>query len=465
MDGFQRELLARMPLGSAALDLFAYVLDERFLNGVFEANRGLCYERELSFATLVYLIRNALLCHGGSAQASFERADEQEQLPVAAGNAYGKLSRVPPAVSMALLADGADRLRGLLPEGPVCQLPGSLAGFSVVAIDGKKLKNAAKRLKPLRGKPGKLLGAKLLVALDVGGGLAVAMNVELDGERNDVPLVPGLLPQVRAKLDGGPILWVADSQFCDLNLPVLFEQEGGHFLLRYTKKLSFHPDPARPAREGNDASGRRFVEEWGWVGSEKDKRRRYVRRITLYRPGEEEVAVITDLLDETLYPAQDLLEVYLMRWGIERVFQQVTEVFELQRLIGSSPQAGAFQAALCLLLYDMIQVCKAYAAQAAERKVEEVSGEKLFEDMRHELIAWAKVGDPAFTAALPPPNSVQLRSTLARRIGRAWTKRWVKKVNKNPRPPTQRAKQSGAHTSVWRVLQAHRVGGQKAVRS
>jgi len=464
MDGFQRELLASMPLGSAALDLFAYVLDERFLNGVFEANRGLCYERELSFAKLVYLIRDALLCHGGSAQASFERADEQDELPVAATNAYGKLSRTPPAVSMALLADGAHRLAGLLPEGLACPLPASLAGFSVVAIDGKKLKNAAKRLKPLRGQPGKLLGAKLLVALDVGSGLAVAMNVDLDGERNDVPLVPGLLPQVRSKLNG-LILWVADSQFCDLNLPVLFTAESGHFLLRYTKKLSFHPDPARPAKEGTDARGRRFVEQWGWVGSNKDKRRRYVRRITLYRPGEEEVAVITDLLDETLYPAVDLLEVYLMRWGIERVFKQVTEVFQLQRLIGSSPQAGAFQAALCLLLYDMIQVCKAYAAQAAEREVEEVSGEKLFEDMRHELIAWAKVGDPAFAAVLPPPTPVQLRSTLARRIGGAWTKRWVKKINKNPRPPTRRAKQSGAHTSVWRVLQAHRVDGQKVVRS
>jgi hypothetical protein len=465
MDDFQRELLARMPLGSAALDLFSYVLDERFLDRLFDEHRGLCYERELSFAKLVYLIRDALLCHGGSAQASFEQADEHGELPVAVANAYGKLSRMPPAVSTALLAGGARRLRGLLPDEPGCPLPASVAGFAVVAVDGKKLKNAPKRLKALRGQPGKLLGAKLLVGLDLSTGLAVAMNVELDGERNDVPLVPGLLPRVRAELGGAVILWVADAQFCDLNLPALFTDEGGHFLLRFSKKLSFHPDPRRPAREGVDPRGRRFVQEWGWVGSEKDKRRRYVRRITLYRPGEDEVAVITDLTDEMLYPAADLLEVYLMRWGIERVFQQVTEVFELKSLIGSSPKGGAFQAALCLLLYDMVQVCKAYAAQAAGRKVEEVSGEKLFEDMRHELIAWAKVGDPAFVAARPRPTAGRLRSTLAERIGGAWTRRWVKKVNKKPRPPSRKAKQSGAHTSVWRVLQAHRAGRQEPVRS
>ena len=53
------------------------------------------------------------------------------------------------------------------------------------------------------------------------------------------------------------------------------------------------------------------------MGSAKDRRRRYVRRITLPRPGEEEVAVVTDLLDAEEYPAEELLEVYLTRWRIE----------------------------------------------------------------------------------------------------------------------------------------------------
>ena len=47
--------------------------------------------------------------------------------------------------------------------------------------------------------------------------------------------------------------------------------------------------PARPAREGREAQGRRYVEEWGHLGSPRSKRRLYVRRITLERPGEEDV--------------------------------------------------------------------------------------------------------------------------------------------------------------------------------
>jgi hypothetical protein len=33
----------------------------------------------------------------------------------------------------------------------------------------------------------------------------------------------------------------------------------------------------------------------------------------------------------------------LQRWGIEQVFQKVTEVFHLQGLIGGTPKATIFQ--------------------------------------------------------------------------------------------------------------------------
>jgi len=42
-----------------------------------------------------------------------------------------------------------------------------------------------------------------------------------------------------------------------------------------------------------------------------------VRRITLYRPGEKDVILVTNLCDAAAVPAVDLLEVYLNRWGIE----------------------------------------------------------------------------------------------------------------------------------------------------
>src|SRR5206468_12662016 len=109
--------------------------------------------------------------------------------------------------------------------------------------------------------------------------------------------------------------------------------------------------------------GRVIRQEWGWLGTlEQGERRLYVRRITLERPGEEEVALVTDLLDEADYPAADLLAVYLTRWQIENVFQQITEVFELRHLIGCTPKATVFQASLCLVIYNVLQLVRGYIA-------------------------------------------------------------------------------------------------------
>src|SRR5207302_7364614 len=117
-------------------------------------------------------------------------------------------------------------------------------------------------------------------------------------------------------------------------------------------------------KESKDAAGRTVVTEWGWLGGTTSKRRLFVRRIRLQRPGEEEIILVTDLIDEEVYPTVDLLAVYLERWGIERVFQQITEVFNLKRLIGSTPQATILQASFCLMLYNVLQVIRQHVASA-----------------------------------------------------------------------------------------------------
>jgi hypothetical protein len=97
--------------------------------------------------------------------------------------------------------------------------------------------------------------------------------------------------------------------------------EGGdHFLIRYHTKVHFLGDATQPPQVTQDTHGRRVREDWGWLGVETNARRRFVRRLTLTRPGEETVILVTDLLDAAPYPAADLLTMYLARWGIEQVF-------------------------------------------------------------------------------------------------------------------------------------------------
>ena len=54
---------------------------------------------------------------------------------------------------------------------------------------------------------------------------------------------------------------------------------------------------------------------------------------------------------------------------------------------------------------------------------------------------------------------------LRQLLGRAWSEGWKKAVNKKPRPQQAKAKQSGAHTSVHKILQAAKSEKQKACPS
>ena len=202
MDDRNRERLARMPLAEAVLLIWRWLANEQWLAEFFERHRGRGYERVLSFGVLVHLIADALLQYDGSGRQSFERAIEQEALDASIQAAYGKLRRIPVGLSMAFLAEGADRLQALLPTPGGSALPASLAEFDVVVLDGKAIKRLAKRLKAVRGAAGGVLGGKALVALSLHSGLAIAMHAHPDGDANDVLFVPDLLPVVRARITG-----------------------------------------------------------------------------------------------------------------------------------------------------------------------------------------------------------------------------------------------------------------------
>ena len=334
-------------------------------------------------------------------------------------------------------------------------LPASLQGLDVYVFDGKKLKYVAKRLKPLRLLRGHILGGKLLVVLHAATGLAVAMEADADGETADNPLVAGAVGQVRQHPGTKPRLWIGDRLFCDLKQIPLLGAGGDFFLLRYQSKVGFHLDQLRPARTGVDARGVSYTEDWGWLGATGHPQRQYVRRITLHRPGLSALIVVTNLLDADTYPAADLLEAYWRRWGIEKLFQRVTEVFDLRHLIGGSPQATVFQAAFCFLLSNVIQTVRGYIAAAQHRPPETISTQLLFEDVTEELTSWHKFVSVAETQEWVQDGvqtAEQVRAYLRRRLAGVWEEHWQKAptTRRAPKGKTQYLK--GGHSSVYRIL-------------
>src|SRR5271155_6095983 len=282
MEASTRDILSRLPLAEAVLTLWRWVADAGSLDQIFDENRGRCYQKILSFSLIVYLVRDALLEFNGSGRKSFDEAKDRGELEASIRATYGKLGRTPIPVSTAMLAECTARLREVYPCDPKAQtpLPESLDDYQIITFDGKAIKRVAKRLKALWGAPGGLLGGRALVALDMRTGLAVAMRAHPDGDANDVRFVGDLVPEVRSLIPGKR-LWAADAAFCDLTQPAHFAEQGDAFLVRYHPKVPFYADAARPAQMGQDCRGRQYVEEWGFLGSPRNKKRLYVRRITL----------------------------------------------------------------------------------------------------------------------------------------------------------------------------------------
>jgi hypothetical protein len=375
MNEFERELMRRSPLAACVLETCDFIFDDAFLRSIWDEHRGRCYEDVLKFDDFLRLMRDALVNHGGSAHRVFVDLEASDEEPCDESNFYRKLARTPVAISRALLREGSQRLRQLLPPSaePVVRLPACFAPYTLFAGDGKKIKDAAKRLAPTRGYRGRLLGAKALVAMDLRCGMALAMSDSLDGMTNDVPLVPELMAQLHRTI-AGPVLGVWDRQFDDVRTMRHFAaREGDAFVVRAKQADAIFV--VESAVQSTDERGRRVLDEVGVLG-QGDKQMR-LRRITLFRGGggggggggkkkgagakankkakgsakakdaaaqeqeEDDVVLLSNLLDRAAFSAADLLALYKHRWGIEQVFQQVTETFALSHLIGSSPEGDA----------------------------------------------------------------------------------------------------------------------------
>lgn len=451
MDRFHQDVLKRLPLAEAAWIVWRHVLDDDFLKGLFEAHRGTGHEDKISFALLIRLINDALVEHQGSGRSAFRAAREGGQLDATDAAVYGKLRRVPLVLSETFLQQATDRLRQLLPNRNEEELPASVRSFQVLIVDGKKLKKLPKRLAALREVRGKVLGGKVVAGLLLNEGLIVAMHASPDGEANDAPLTPGLLTRCRECVSGRR-LCVADRQFCDLKIPGLMAQEEDAFLIRYSRKMRFFPERQR---EFLDVRGRQVREAWGYLGRPAEERRMYVRQITLDRPGEDDVILVTNLLDETAIPAEDLLQVYLARWTVERVFQQITEVFQLQKLVSSTPQGAIFQFALCGLLYNVIQLVRRYIGHVQQRPARSLSSEMIFRDVCDQLTA-ASVLVPVeeMPKFFPTPRPIEeMKSTLKTILTGPWSTLWIKCPAKKKSPPHIRRKVPGGHSSAWKLIQ------------
>lgn len=466
MDGsFDRQILLKLPLAEAVLGLANWTFGVERLADVYEQNRGSAYTRVLTFPKFVQILWDCLSGPWGSARAGLLKAEAEKRLPVSERAYYDKLARTPVPVSLEMFRSCMERLEGVFPQTWEHR-PWSLREFEVLLMDGKVIKNVPRRRKPLRlsmVNACKLLGGRALVLCNRWTSLVCDMELELDGEANEVKLAPKLIQRAQQSVNGA-FLIVGDRAFGVFEVCRSILAEKGHFVLRRHGSTRFEPDPARSPVTGRDRFDREVIQEWGWILRGKSTKtkpcERLPVRLVTVRRDQEDLVLLCSLEDAEAYPVDDLLDAYLDRWDIEQAFQKITEVFHLNDLFSTSPEGTLFQLVCCFVMYNVIQIVKLYVAHHQQREEKSISTEMLFRDVQEELIAAARLLSPAQIEKLLPEatSTDEVRERLTRLLKDRWYDRW-KKANyrsrnpaKPPPPKPVKIRQTKPHDSVFRIL-------------
>jgi hypothetical protein len=225
-----------VPLGVMVRGTMEWMLDEQALQTLFQANAPDQYTRELTISTLVKLLIQVSAGTRSSVFAAFQadQASPNPSITTSFQALYGKMGRLNPAVSEALVRHTADKLEPLLKKmPPVAAEP--IAGYRMRVVDGNVLAGTDHRLAPLRKVLNACLPGKSVVVYEPALGLVTDLVLCEDAYTQERALVTHLLPRVQAN-----DLLVADRNFCTTKFVFGVKRQQGFFLVRQHITLAWN---------------------------------------------------------------------------------------------------------------------------------------------------------------------------------------------------------------------------------
>jgi len=256
-------------------------------------------------------------------------------------------------------------------------LQGRFAALCVV--DGSSLAAIAHRLKLLWAERAVILPGCLLAVYDVGRGLCRVLAFDPDAGA-------GELPRAEAALRALPreSLCVADRLFCTAVWFRALAAAGCWGVVRRNRSLGL----TRLRRLGQTRLQGGRLEEWlVAAGARHPVTLRYIR----WHRGRTVHELVTSVLDRERLSAAEALALYPARWTIERMYFDLKEVLNLNRIYAANPRAVAMQVYAAGCVYNALRVAQAEVAAAAQVAPEAISPAKFFPKVAAACHAYALV--------------------------------------------------------------------------
>lgn len=430
-----------------------WMLDEQTLERLFQEHAPEQYTRELTIATLVGLLIQVSAGTRASVYAAYQ-ADQTLDEPTIATSyqaLYGKLGRLSPAVSAAVVRDSADRCGRLLASMPPARAE-PLPGYRLRVLDGNVLAGSDHRLTPLRQWINACLPGKSLVVYEPGLGLVTDVVLCEDAYTQERVLLTQVLPRVQAK-----DLFVADRNFCTTRFVFSVHRREAFVLVRqHRQNLPCEP-LGRLKKVGKTETGVVYEQHVRVTDPENSEtltlRRVEVRLFGQTRDGDRTLAVLTDLPDEV--SALAIADAYLVRWTIETHLQFLTQSLHCELPGLGKPRAALFGFAMSLVASNALAVVRGSirAEHGAEAEAE-VSGHYLADEVAHDyrtLMKYLPADQWLGWRGLTPETLTRLLRALAANVN-------LKALTRSRRGPKKPPQQTPAydkkhtHYSTARLL-------------
>ena len=350
---FER-FVEKSPVTVILRGLMEVVLVPSKLDELFEQTAQTGYTREILFSTLVKLMTE-VVCSVRQSIGSVYKAMSAE-MSVSKSAVYGKLNRLEPCVSRALVQSTALDLATII-HSLGGERPEPLPGYRIRILDGNGLGATEHRLSVLLDTRAGPLPGKSLVVLDPQLGLATDIFPCEDGYAQERSLLPEVLDTVEAS-----DLWIGDRNFCTSEFIFKIESKQAFFLVRQHQNLPWQETSALV--ESGSTEGGLVFEQTGVVsyeGQELHCRRVVVQLDRPTRDGETEIALLTNLPEKEA-SAVLVAQLYRSRWRIETLFQVATQTFHCEIKTLGYPRAALFSFCMALVAYNLVSTLKGVLA-------------------------------------------------------------------------------------------------------
>jgi len=240
---------------------------------------------------------------------------------------------------------------------------------AIVILDGSRLAAIAHRLKLLWNERAVVLPGCLLGVYDLGRGLCRQLTFSADAAASEMTRAKAAVATLaRDTLVLGDRLYGTADFFATLGAQRCWG------IVRRNRQLRLHKLQRLRRRQIHGG----VLEDWlvraGTGATAPRQLLRYVR----WRRGGTRYEVLTNVLAPARLSAEEALDLYPYRWSVERMFFDLKEVLNLNRLYTANPNAVAMQVYAAAIVYNALRVAQSDGAAQVGWAPERLSPAKFF---------------------------------------------------------------------------------------